>query len=96
MANESVKQNTQQSWYLISEYSDSGDFDILGIGDEAEMRSLFQRSLESQKLVSPNDVRNTTDFQFEVWVEEHYQNSMKPGIAYTVKLLQYLPRFQKH
>ena len=83
-------------WYVISVYSDYGDFEIDGQGTKDEASAIFQSKLRANSNLPNTDLRNVTDFQFEVWVEQHYQNDMKPGCAYTVRLTDNLPSQKKH
>lgn len=83
-------------WYVITEFADCGDYEILGTGDEAKARELFQKELSNELNLGAEKVRNITAFQYEIWVAQHYQNEMKPGLAYTVKLVSALPSAPFH
>jgi len=83
-------------WFIISEYADTGDYEIIAQGTMEETESFFQTQLRTESKIKGSDVRNITDYQFEVWIEQHYQYDMKPGLAYTVKLTDNLPNYSKH
>lgn len=83
-------------WYVITEFADCGDYEILGTGDEATARELFQKQLSNERNLGADKVRNITAFQYEIWVDQHYQNEMRPGLAYTVKLVSALPPLSFH
>ena len=83
-------------WFVICEYDDVGDYEVVAQGSENEAKSFFQSRLSSESKDSGSDVRNITDYQFEVWIEQHYQNNMKPGRAYTVKMTDSLPSKKRH
>ncbi len=83
-------------WYVISEFDDVGDYEITSKGTKKVAKSFFDEALRSEQKSSRTDIRNVTAYQFEVWVQKHYQNDMKPGRAYKVKLTDQLPTLHKH
>ncbi len=93
-----MNQNSEGNgmWYVISEYADSGDYEIVANGTEDEAVSFFKSQLSSELKMSDADVRNITAYQFEIWVKQHYQKDMKPDLAYTVKLTDSLPSEKRH
>lgn len=72
--------------YVISVYADAGDYEILFSGEENEAKKFFD-----ERLAAEIEPKNVTSEQYEIWVDEHYQNDFKPGVAYTVKLVKNLP-----
>ena len=83
-------------WYVISVYSDCGEFDVIDQGSKDKAKEVFQSRLRVESNLPHSDLRNITAFKFEVWVEQNYQNDMKPGCAYTVELTDTLPSQKKH
>ncbi len=83
-------------WYVISEYDDTGDYEIVAQGSEQQADTFFKAQLSLESKISGADVRNITDYQFEIWVQQHYQKKSKPGRAYTVKLTDSLPSENRH
>ena len=73
-------------WFVICTFSDTGEYEVHFDGDHESASTYFRKKLSKEQ-----DARNVTDSQFEIWVDQHYQNDFQPGLAYTVKLTDKLP-----
>jgi hypothetical protein len=83
-------------WFVISQYDDNGEYEILFTGPELDVRKFFNTLLANERNLTISDVRNVTESQFEIWTENHYQNNFEPGCAYTVKITSNIPENRKH
>ncbi len=83
-------------WFVISQYDDNGEYEILFSGPELDARNYFNSILANERNSTITDVRNVTESQYEIWIEKHYQKNFDPGCAYTVKLTSKIPENRKH
>ena len=80
------KEKGMDRMFVICTYSDTGESEAMFAGTKEEAGTFFAERKESE-----TNVKNATETQYEVWVDSHYKNEMKPGVAYTVKCVDTLP-----
>ena len=83
-------------WFVISQYDDNGEYEILFTGPELDARNYFNSILANEGNLTITDVRNVTESQYEIWTANHYQNNFEPGCAYKIKLISNIPENRKH